>query len=479
MSPSRSGKGIRFAYILLDVCCLAVAFYLPYLLRYMNLPYLRTAPLPEKWARLGVWALGPYTLVFAVWAALCLFLLEHYRLYRTDRGMGYLEESLLVARAVLLAGLSAAGAIFFLQVKIYSRPVFVLNNLLLFLLLVGWRAFKRFLVRRRVRRGFNNQNVLIVGAGPIAVELAETIRRHPHLGFDLVGCLSDAGEAAPAGLKVLGGVDDLEQTVRQRFVDEVLLAVEPSRPGFAGLVARARSLGVGVRIPPGALGVGASGIRIGYLADTPLIEFQDKALHGADLLLKRTFDLAVSLGALLFLLPVQAAIALAVRLDSRGPVFYVSSRCGRKGKVFRFFKFRTMQPGSDALLEELRHLDETDGPVFKIRRDPRVTRVGRFLRRYSLDELPQLWNVLKGDMSLVGPRPPTPDEVARYQDWQLRRLEIRPGLTCLWQVSGRSDISFEEWMKLDLYYIDNWSFWLDLRIILRTVGVVLRGEGAY
>jgi len=472
-------SGIWSVYVLIDLLCILVSFYLPYLLRYVNYHYPGAFTIPEKWQRLGDWALGPYTIVFAIWAGLCFLLLEHYRLYRTDRGLGYLDEALLVARAVLLASLSAAGFIFFLQVKIYSRSVFILNTILLLVLLIGWRVVKRFMVRRRVRRGFNNYHALVVGTGHAAAELVSLIRSNRCLGLDLVGCLEDGEGRLPAEVEVLGKVEDLDKVVRQRFIDEVFLAIDPARADFGEMVSRARRLGAAVRVTPGSLGVEMSGIRISYLGETPLIEFQDKALHGADLLLKRSFDIITSALALLLLSPFLLGIALAIRLDSRGPVVYVSRRTGRKGRVFNFYKFRTMLPGADKMLEELRHLDETDGPVFKIRKDPRVTRVGVILRRYSLDELPQLWNILKGEMSLVGPRPPTPDEVERYHDWQLRRLEIRPGLTCLWQISGRSDISFEEWMKLDLYYIDNWTFWLDLKIILRTIGAVLRGRGAY
>jgi exopolysaccharide biosynthesis polyprenyl glycosylphosphotransferase len=198
------------------------------------------------------------------------------------------------------------------------------------------------------------------------------------------------------------------------------------------------------------------------------------------LLFKHASDRLLASLALIGLAPVFAAIALAIRLTSPkgAPVFYWQERCGLNGKPFRFYKFRSMHPDADKILEKLRESNEMSGPVFKMKRDPRITPVGRFLRRWSLDELPQLWNVARGDMAIVGPRPPLPAEVRKYDRWQRRRLSMKPGLTCLWQVSGRNLVDFDTWMKLDLEYIDNWSLWLDFKIMVRTVWVVLTGYGA-
>ncbi len=194
---------------------------------------------------------------------------------------------------------------------------------------------------------------------------------------------------------------------------------------------------------------------------------------------KRIFDSCAAAFALVLLSPVFLVIAIAIRLEGKGPIYYCSSRVGRGGRVFRFYKFRSMVVGADTYRDHLLHRNEADGPVFKIADDPRITRVGRFLRRSSLDELPQFWNVLRGDMSLVGPRPPIPSEVLSYEPWQARRLSVRPGITCLWQISGRSRIGFDEWMRLDMEYIDRRSFPLDLAILVRTLPAVMSGEGAY
>jgi exopolysaccharide biosynthesis polyprenyl glycosylphosphotransferase len=194
---------------------------------------------------------------------------------------------------------------------------------------------------------------------------------------------------------------------------------------------------------------------------------------------KRALDVLGACVGLVLSAPLVAVLAIVIKLDSRGPVFYRSTRVGRGGRPFTFLKFRSMMDGADRNRHHVEHLNECDGPVFKISRDPRVTRIGRFLRTTSLDELPQFLNVLRGDMSLVGPRPPLPDEVAQYEHWQMRRLDVRPGITCLWQISGRSRIGFREWMRLDLEYIRHQSLWLDLRILIRTIPAVLSREGAY
>jgi len=194
---------------------------------------------------------------------------------------------------------------------------------------------------------------------------------------------------------------------------------------------------------------------------------------------KRAFDVVVTLAGLVVAAPLMLLLGLLVKLDSPGPMFYRSRRTGKNGRIFNFYKLRSMHAGAESRRRELMHLNEAKGPVFKIRKDPRVTRIGGWLRQTSLDELPQLFNVLKGDMSLVGPRPPLPEEVERYEAWQLRRLDVRPGITCLWQISGRSRIGFDEWMRLDLEYIRHRSFWLDMKILLRTIPAVLSREGAY
>jgi exopolysaccharide biosynthesis polyprenyl glycosylphosphotransferase len=220
-------------------------------------------------------------------------------------------------------------------------------------------------------------------------------------------------------------------------------------------------------------------VELEELDGVPLLSFATTPTNPLQLMLKRVLDIALASFLLLIGMPIAGMIALTIKLTSGGgSVLFRQTRCGLNGRSFTLYKFRTMVEGAEERRRELMHLNEMDGPVFKLRSDPRVTRLGRLLRRFSLDELPQLWNVLRGDMSLVGPRPPIPEEVAQYQRWQRRRLAMKPGLTCLWQISGRNDLDFDRWMQLDLEYIDSWSPLLDLKILLKTVPVVLSGRGA-
>ncbi len=469
---------IGILYLCVDIVLIAACLFLPYIFRH-NPDAIRQVYIRGTLSALWLPSLSQHCLIFLFWGTVIVLFFFLYGLYETKRELSYLDETLLVLKSLFFSSLPTAAAVFFLQIKIFSRIVFFSNLIALALCLTLWRVWKRFLVRRRVARGFNNQHVLIIGAGQVGQTLAREIARNRYLGLEVVGFLDDYPERISSNLRILGGTDDFAEVARREFVDEVLISIPSERELVSGLITQARKLGKTVRVVPDFLSLGMESIKTGYLGQIPLLEYYGKGLHGADLFLKRSFDIIVSFFTLLFLSPLLLLIAVAIKIDSSGPAVYTSQRNGKKGKLFNFYKFRTMIPDAEGMLESLRHLNETDGPIFKIRDDPRLTRLGRFLRRYSLDELPQFWNVLKGDMSLVGPRPPTPNEVEQYADWQLKRLEIRPGLTCLWQIKGRSNLSFREWMKFDLFYIENWSFGLDIKIILRTILVVFKGQGAY
>ncbi len=469
---------IHIFYLFVDIVLIGLCLFLPYIFRY-NPDAVRRLYLRGTWQALWLPDIGQHFLLYLFWTVVIILFFFLHNLYQTRRELSYLDEAGLVLKALFFSSLPAAAAVFFLQIKEFSRLVFLANIVGLAVALVFWRLWKRHLVRRRVAKGFNNQHVLIIGAGKVGRALAREIEKNRYLGLEIVGFLDDHQEGTVEGYPVLGPCRDFEKVVRQKFVDEALVTIPAMRDLVSRLILSARKLVIGIKVVPDLLSLGMEGIKASYLGMVPLLEYYSKGLHGADLILKRAFDILVSVLALIVFAPLILALSLIIKLSSPGPVFYVSQRSGRKGKVFKFYKFRTMIEGADRMLESLRHLDETDGPIFKIRKDPRVTGVGRFLRRYSLDELPQLWNVLRGDMSLVGPRPPTPEEVRQYADWQLKRLEIRPGITCLWQVKGRSNLSFREWMKLDLFYIENWSFGLDIKILLLTIGAVLKRQGAY
>jgi len=327
--------------------------------------------------------------------------------------------------------------------------------------------------QRGTRAQGRMRNVLIVGAGGLGRRLANYLEEHPEMGRSVCGFLDDR---RLAGKGVMGRTSDLAELARTAFVDEVILAAPHDRELTLRVLRTARQLRLDVKMAPDLFGCEPmrETERIG---DMRLISLHEERLPVAGLLLKRGLDVVGAGAALMLLAPALAVLAMVVRLDSPGPVLYAALRAGRKGRPFRCYKFRTMVRDADGLKEKLRERNQRQGPFFKITDDPRITRAGRLLRRYSLDELPQLWNVLRGEMSLVGPRPHPLDDFSAYTIEHLPRLDVIPGMTGLWQVTARRDPSFQAGMKLDIEYIHRWSLGMDLRILLKTAAVVLRGSG--
>ncbi len=317
------------------------------------------------------------------------------------------------------------------------------------------------------------RNVFVVGAGGLGRQIASYLQTHPEAERTFCGFLDDR---KPLGNGVVGRPSDLVQLARTEFVDEVILAAPHDRDLTLGVLRTAEHLRLDVKLAPDLFGCepAREPERIG---DIPLIPLHEEPFPVAGLFLKRTLDVAGAGVALIVMAPALALLAILIRLDSPGPALYVAPRAGRKGRPFRCYKFRTMVRDADALKTGLRKRNQRQGPFFKISEDPRITRVGRVLRRYSLDELPQLWNVLTGEMSLVGPRPHPLDDYSAYEIEHLPRLDVVPGITGLWQVAARRDPSFETGLHLDIEYIQRWSLRMDLRILLRTVFEVLRGSG--
>jgi exopolysaccharide biosynthesis polyprenyl glycosylphosphotransferase len=277
---------------------------------------------------------------------------------------------------------------------------------------------------------------------------------------------------------IVGSLGSLFQNTRKQFIDEILFTASCERGIVQDVLEQARVHGVNLRVVPDMYDGVAWNNPIEYIGQFPTIPLHRGDVPELSLFFKRVFDTVFSLLALVVLAPVLLLIAIAIKLDSDGPVFYISERIGKRGIVFKCIKFRTMVSDADKRRAEILHMNERDDVLFKVANDPRITRLGHFLRKYSIDELPQFLNVLNGDMSIVGPRPPLAAEVSRYDLSHLRRLDVMPGITGLWQVQGRQDPSFASYVSLDVTYIDNWSIWLDFKIIMRTVGVVLAGTGS-
>ncbi|MEM6295289.1 MAG: sugar transferase [Myxococcota bacterium] len=348
-------------------------------------------------------------------------------------------------------------------------------------LLMGRIVFLEIARKIRYRRG-DSHRVVVVGTGDRAVQFAQTLSATSPIRVDIQGFVGVMGESSsPRARPRLGYVGSLDALLDRMPVDEVIFAVPGKSPDtFRDALAACDDRGIDVllTLPPQVPAGGKLELANVSGMAVPMLGLRRTPTAEAQLAAKRLVDIAGGLVGLLLAGPIMLVTAVAIKLDSAGPIFFKQVRAGRNGRKFTMYKFRSMVVDAEAKKAALMHLNEMGGPVFKIKRDPRITAIGRFIRKTSIDELPQFFNILVGDMSLVGPRPPLPSEVEDYEPWQRRRLSVKPGLTGLWQVSGRNQVDFEEWMQLDLEYIDSWSLWLDIKIIAKTVPTVLFHKGA-
>lgn len=465
---------VKILYILIDVCCLYLAIYLSCLARKKLIDF------PLSFPSFLVDESNPFRFIFLFWILTTIFFLNANHLYQTRREVPEGIEIWLVIKSVFFSCLITIAAIYALKVYVFPRTVFMNTALAMMILLSLWRVLKRKLVEYLVSQGYNNFSVLIIGAGKVGMALAQEMRKRPGLGIKMIGFLDDTKTtiADQPEVKILGKISRFPEIAQREFVDKIFITIHQDSNVFLKLLEQAQEMGVAVRVVPHGFDLTTGEFfkyNIGFIPILEYVEEHNYRRHFG----KRLFDFSISLVSLLFLLPFLVIIGLIIKFDSRGPILYKSKRYGCKGRMFNMYKFRSMTKDADKMIEQLRHQNEVDGPIFKIREDPRISRVGAFLRRYSLDELPQLINVLRGDMSLVGPRPLPIEQIEKEDLRQLRRLQIRPGITGLWQIRGRSDISFVRLVKWDIWYINNWSFWLDLNILLQTIPVVIKGKGAY
>jgi exopolysaccharide biosynthesis polyprenyl glycosylphosphotransferase len=360
-----------------------------------------------------------------------------------------------------------------------SREIVGLLVVMTGVLICTRRAIWRHLAYSRFRAGIETTNVLIIGAGRVAHALRNHLDSLQHLGFRFKGFVALTEREAESGdADVVGDVRNCLSLARSLFVDEIFISVPAEKKLVISLVEEARAAGIDIRVVPDLYDGLAWNAPIEYIGQFPTIPLHRREFPIGAFLVKRLLDISLATLALVVASPVMLIIALAVRFNSAGPIFYRAQRIGRKGRTFVCYKFRTMVANADILKADLEHMNERDGVLFKIEKDPRVTSIGRVLRKYSLDELPQFYNVLHGEMSLVGPRPPMAAEVEQYDLAHLRRLDVLPGITGLWQVEARQDPSFDSYISLDTAYVENWTLWLDLKILARTVGVVFSGTGS-
>lgn len=418
--------------------------------------------------------------ILALWFAVGFALGIYRRVELRDPLQIVWDETRLVATGMVFI----YAALYFFRANTSRSLIVIFGFIDVTLLIAGRLAL--FYSKGSLRRLLGRYHyVLIVGTGIEALELAHLIEDAEPLGLRLVGFVQPSGAASPQpqGLQREYPNMPLERVpeiLRNHVVDEVMIAVEKQDlDRIEPVIIHCEREGVKTRVHLNFLQATNSRVYLEHLSHVPLLTFANVPQDEMQLLAKRVGDVVISVLLLALFSPFLLVIALLVKLTSRGPVLYRQVRCGLGGRRFALYKFRSMVNNAEELRPQLAHLNEVDGPVFKIADDPRCTPLGRWLRRTSLDELPQFWNILRGDMSFVGPRPPLPEEVEQYQSWQRRRLRMRPGMTCLWALEGRSQLNFDRWMQLDLSYIDRWSLWLDAEIFFKTIPHVLFGRGAW
>ncbi len=390
----------------------------------------------------------------------------------------------MVDETKITAGLFAAAFLLSWPIGPTDLVMFAVANVAL---QIGHLVYARFMLAHLAHRRKQSpttvpatRTALIIGSGSQATAAADLILDSPELDTRLVGFLdwhrNDLWRYRD--IPLMGHPDRLAQIIAGGQVDAILIAVEPcDLVATQSILAKAEEMGVNSYLLSEIHSPDVAVLRPEFLGGKPALVWRHVKESRAAIFTKLFLDRLGGVITLTLASPVMLVTALAIKLDSKGPVFFKQIRCGLNGRPFELYKFRTMVADAEARKEELLQRNEMSGPVFKLKQDPRMTRIGRILRKYSIDELPQLFNIIKGDMSLVGPRPPLPKEVVKYEPWQRRKLSIKPGLTCIWQVSGRNTIDFEQWMRMDLDYIDNWSLWLDAKILVRTIPTVLKGTG--
>lgn len=454
--------------IVLDLCIVCVTFLLGLIV--------------QHWSY-NVRLSGIYFILLPVFLIIWGILLYHFGMYSSLRRKPISNIVFIVLEAALLGGSLFGCFIFITKMHSVSR----MHILYSFLFASLFISIEKILIvqffRYHRRRGINTRNILIVGTGARAQYFINLMNEHPEWGIRIIGLVDrDKTKISTAicGHEVIGSLDDISDIIHSCVVDEVMFIVPRSWLNtIEGIMCECETIGIKVSVALDLFELKLSKARYNNVDKLPLLTFESAPGNDLRLYAKRLFDIVVSFVILVLSSPVFAITAIAVKITSKGRVFFKQQRCSLNGRRFIIYKFRTMIEDAENKLKDLLAYNEMKGPVFKMEDDPRLTKVGKLLRRFSIDELPQLWNVFVGDMSLVGPRPPIPAEVSKYEPWQRRRLSMRPGLTCLWQVNGRNKISdFNEWMQLDLKYIDNWSFLLDCKILLKSLPVVLFGIGA-
>jgi exopolysaccharide biosynthesis polyprenyl glycosylphosphotransferase len=422
-----------------------------------------------------------YIIFLAVVTTLWLAWSSHFKLFTSnwEFSTGLFEESNRVFKSISYSILLAIGIAFVFKLTNYSRMVILGFWISSVFTSIGLRSLKRLLILILIQRGILVRHILIIGAGQVGKMLASELRNRMGMGYNIIGYVDDQKKGEIDSIRVLGKIKDIDRIVVKHPIDEIIITIPTEKQLINEFINKYRKFNFTIRVIPEMFNLVSKTIEVTQSNNIPVITLVKTPMRGVAFIIKRTMDFFLASIGLIILIPIFIIISILIKVDSHGAILHRQRRVGKNGKFFNMYKFRSMVENAEDMKNQLYKLNEIDGPAFKIKDDPRITKIGKFIRKYSIDELPQLFNVLKGEMSLVGPRPPLPIEVERYTDWDWRKLEVVPGITGLWQVSGRSDVTFEQWVNLDVYYIENWSPWLDLKIVLKTIPVVLKGDGAY
>ncbi len=462
---------------LIDAALIGIAFFAAYYLRY-------TAQWFEPVDEVNSSPFGPYLPYMGIFMVWLLVANQGAGLYVQRRGRTWANELFSIGNAATNAVVVVMALSFLLRPLVFSRLMMVEAGVLVILLLGLWRLMLRVVNHRLRRRGIGVRRVLIVGADELGRHVLRTLVARPDLGYKPIGFLDDDPQIGSHDLgrvTALGNVQNLPDILGQHWVDLVIVTLPwENHRQIVAIVNECEKQGVEVRTVPDLFQLNLSQVQIEMLSGIPLLGLhRELEFHPANRLIKRALDILLVVLSLPFVIPMFTLIGIAIRLDSPGAIFFGQERIGLNGKSFKIYKFRTMIKNAEAMWDEVLRDTAEDLRRPKLINDPRVTRVGKFLRITSLDEFPNIINVLKGNMSLVGPRPQVQREVDLYEPWHYQRLKVKPGMTGLWQISGRSDIPFDEMCLLDIYYIENWSLALDLQILLQTAPRVLFRTGAY
>jgi exopolysaccharide biosynthesis polyprenyl glycosylphosphotransferase len=475
---------VRRVMILFDGFIVSIAFFLAYFLRQHFRMFYKLDLIPSAQVVSGsIASISEYLVVLFFVVPLWCSMLYLNGMYRSLRTRTLLEIIWIIIKSAFFVFLIFGTIVFLFKLYFVSRVFFAIFFVasLSFILSEKIALFSAMHYVRR--RGLNYRTLLVVGTGKRASNFIKRVQDHPEWGFQILGLIEDEpgrGIESANGIKVIGTLDDISEILHRHAIDEVIFVVPRLRLNYMeSAIYDCEREGIKATIVADLFDLKIARAYLTELDGIPLVTFKTTVAKEWQLFVKRAIDIVVSVLSIFILSPLLLISATLIKLTSSGPVFFRQQRLGLNGRKFVLYKFRTMYEGADEDLSNVKDVSEKDRPDFRKKKVQWTTPMGRILRKFSIDELPQLFNVFAGHMSFIGPRPTVPDEVSLYESWQRRRFSMKPGITCLWQIKGRNKIGFEEWMKLDLEYLDNWSLWLDFKILIKTIPVVLFGVGAY